>query len=151
MDLSTYRLSSTWQFDASPGPVLTVLADVAGYPRWWPQVRTVRQTAADAGELVVRSLLPYRLVFTVQAARQDEAAGVLEARMTGDLVGWSRWTVTAQPTGTHVLFEEEARLGKPLLRLLAAPARPAFLANHAAMMRGGERGLRDHLAAEAGQ
>ncbi|MFD0257619.1 SRPBCC family protein [Kitasatospora indigofera] len=150
MDLSTYRLSSAWQFDSPPGPVLTVLTDVAGYPRWWPQVRTVRRTAADAGELVVRSLLPYRLVFTVHAARQDEAAGVLEARMTGDLVGWSRWTVTAQPLGTQVLFEEEARLGKPLLRLLAVPARPVFLANHAAMMRGGERGLRDHLATVAG-
>ncbi|MFC9328235.1 SRPBCC family protein [Kitasatospora sp. NPDC057015] len=150
MGFSTYHLSSTWQFGVSPGPVLAALADVAGYPRWWPQVREVRRTASDAGELVVRSVLPYRLVFAVRATRQDEAAGVLEARMTGDLVGWSRWTVTARPGGARVLFEEEARLGKPLLRLLSAPARPVFLTNHAAMMRGGERGLRGHLAAASG-
>ncbi|MFC8451107.1 SRPBCC family protein [Kitasatospora sp. NPDC057223] len=147
MDLSTYRFSTAWQFTAAPARLRSVLTDVAGYPRWWPQVRSVRQTGERSGELVVRSTLPYRLVFTVHDARQDEAAGVLEAAMTGDLVGWSRWTIAPDGAGTRVLFEEEARLGKPWLRHLAIPARPLFLANHGAMMRGGERGLRAHLAA----
>ncbi len=147
MDLSTYRLSTAWEFDASPVLVRSVLADVGGYPRWWPQVLSVRQTGETSGELVVRSALPYRLVFTVHETRRDEAAGVLEAAMAGDLVGWSRWTITPWGDGSRVLFEEEARLGKPWLRRLAIPARPVFLANHAAMMRGGERGLRAHLAA----
>ncbi len=68
--------------------------------------------------------------------------------MEGDLTGWSRWTVTTDGAGgSLVLFEEETRPAKPLLRLLALPARPLFRANHAVMMRRGRRGLAAHLGA----
>ncbi|MFE0458979.1 SRPBCC family protein [Kitasatospora sp. NPDC058965] len=74
-------------------------------------------------------------------------AGVLEAELTGDLVGWSRWTVHPAGAGAAVaVFEEEVRPGKALMRRLALPGRPLFLANHALMMRAGERGLRRLLA-----
>jgi hypothetical protein len=71
---------------------------------------------------------------------------VLEAKLTGDLEGFSRWTITATGSGADLLFEEEVVTTKALLRRLAPIARPAFRANHALMMRHGERGLRTYLA-----
>nr|BEK69631.1 SRPBCC family protein [Kitasatospora purpeofusca] len=148
MDPNHYRFRGVWRLAAPPSAVFAALADVPGYPRWWPEILSVRETGPDRGEVLVRALLPYRLVIGLTAVRQDRAAGVLEAAMDGDLTGWSRWTVTADGAGgSLVLFEEDTRPAKPLLRLLALPARPLFRANHAVMMRRGRRGLAAHLDA----
>ncbi|MFJ6217352.1 SRPBCC family protein [Streptomyces sp. NPDC092296] len=150
MELNRYRFADRWELPAAPGDVYRVLQDVARYPQWWPEVRRVARLDDHRGELTVRSVLPYDLVFTVAEIRQDRAAGVLEAALTGDLRGWSRWTVTARPGGgSQALFEEDVRPGKPLMRRLALPARPAFTANHALMMRSGRHGLRTYLAGYA--
>ncbi|WP_035794180.1 SRPBCC family protein [Kitasatospora mediocidica] len=146
MEPNHYHLTSRWQLAAPPRTVYRLLRDVERYPQWWPQVRGVRALDDTSGELRIRSVLPYTLLMTARELRQDEAAGVLEAELTGDLAGWSRWTVGAHGTGSLALFEEDVRPGKPLMRRLALPARPLFLANHALMMRAGERGLRRHLA-----
>ncbi|MER6360978.1 SRPBCC family protein [Kitasatospora sp. NPDC001527] len=147
MDPNHYRFHGVWRLPAPPAAVYRALADVAGYPRWWPEIRDVRKTGPDRGEVLVRALLPYRLVIGLTAVRQDPAAGVLEAAMHGDLTGWSRWTVTGDGAGGALaLFEEDTRPAKPLLRRLALPARPLFRANHAVMMRRGRRGLAAHLS-----
>ncbi|WP_055587657.1 SRPBCC family protein [Peterkaempfera griseoplana] len=144
-----YRFAEGWELAAAAGDVLAVLEDVARYQEWWPEIRRARRLDDRRGELTVRSLLPYDLVLTVEESRRDLAAGVLEAAMTGDLVGWSRWTVTSRPGGSLALFEEEVRATRPLMRRLALPARPLFTANHALMMRSGCRGLRTYLAGYA--
>jgi hypothetical protein len=146
MDPNRYRLASTWVLNAEPDDVYRTLQDVARYPLWWPEVRQARRLGDRAGELVVRSLLPYELVFRIEEARQAPAEGVLEAILTGDLNGWSRWTVSRATGGTRVVFEEDVRPGKPLMRRLAPAARLAFVANHALMMRSGRRGLQAYLA-----
>lgn len=71
---------------------------------------------------------------------------MLEARLTGDLEGHSRWTLAPSPdgAGTVLQFGEEVEVRRRLLRTLSF-ARPAFRFNHAVMMRAGERGLRRHL------
>ncbi|WP_377267293.1 SRPBCC family protein [Peterkaempfera sp. SMS 1(5)a] len=145
-DANHYRFAHGWELPAPPGDVLAVLEDVARYQEWWPEIRRARRLDDHRGELTVRSLLPYDLVFTVEESRRDVAAGVLEAAMTGDLEGWSRWTVTPRPGGSLALFEEDVRPTRPLMRRLALPARPVFTANHALMMRSGRRGLRIYLA-----
>jgi ribosome-associated toxin RatA of RatAB toxin-antitoxin module len=151
MDPNHYRFTSGWELAAPAADAYRVLEDVADYPRWWPEVRRVRRLDAHRGELTVRSLLPYDLVFTVAVARRDPVARVLEAALDGDLRGWSRWTVTeAGPCACRVLFEEDVRPGRPLMRRLALPARPLFTANHALMMRSGRRGLRARLAGPPG-
>ncbi|GAA0697197.1 SRPBCC family protein [Kitasatospora atroaurantiaca] len=147
MDPNRYHLTSTWQLPAGPERVYRVLQDVAGYPAWWPQIRSVRRIDDRTGELRVRSFLPYELLFTVHEQRQDAGARLLQAELRGDLQGWSRWQVSAAGPGSVVVFEEEVRPGKPLMRRLAPLARPLFLANHAVMMRSGERGLRALLSA----
>jgi hypothetical protein len=146
MTSNLYEFRNHWSVDAAPDTVYTVLEALDRYPRWWPEVREVRQISERAYELRCRSLLPYDLVFVTHESERDLVNRVLEAKLTGDLEGFSRWTITATGSGADLLFEEEVVTTKALLRRLAPIARPAFRANHALMMRHGERGLRTYLA-----
>lgn len=143
-----YEFRSRWRVDAAPASAYAALEALDRYPRWWPEVREVTRISDQAYELRVRSLLPYDLIFVVHEGTQDPVDRVLEAKLTGDLEGFSRWTITPASTGrgADLLFEEDVVANKALLRRLAPIARPAFRANHLAMMRHGERGLRTYLA-----
>jgi hypothetical protein len=146
MGLNTYRFHSTWQIDAAPDDVYQALRVVDDYPTWWPQVYRADKVEDGTYDIVVRSLLPYNLRFRSTRSREDPTARVLEAALTGDLDGRCQWTVTASDGGTLMMFEEEVVVRKVLMRRLAVVARPAFIVNHAMMMRAGRRGLRAHLA-----
>jgi hypothetical protein len=143
---SSYKFRSEWRLGASPDDVYRVLERLLDYPLWWPEVREVRPLGAEAFELVCRSSLPYELRFTTRQSVRDPSARVLEANMTGDLEGFSRWTIGVHPTGTSATFDEEVVATKASLRRLEPIARPVFKLNHTRMMRDGERGLRTYLA-----
>ncbi|MFF9196209.1 SRPBCC family protein [Streptomyces sp. NPDC014779] len=145
MDWCRYRFRSVWRLAAPPAAVYAALERAEDYPLWWPQVREVVALDEHTGTARFRSLLPYDLVVTAEARRRDPATGVLEIRMSGDLDGWARWTLTAEGTGTRAVYEQEVEVRNPLMRALAVPGRPFFRANHALMMRGGRRGLAAHL------
>ncbi|MFF3290156.1 SRPBCC family protein [Streptomyces sp. NPDC003023] len=145
MDWCRYRFRSIWDLPAAPDKVYDVLSRAEDYPDWWPQVREVTPADDESGTARFRSLLPYDLRVGVRACRRDPADGVLEIRMTGDLEGWSRWTVRAGGRGTRALYEQEVVVRRPLMRRLAIPCRPFFRANHALMMRAGRRGLEAYL------
>lgn len=146
VDLHTYRFRSTWRLVAAPNDVYQALRDVDDYPEWWPQVHRADRVDDATYDMVVRSLLPYDLSFRSIRSREDPSARILEATMSGDLDGFTRWTVTMDDSGSRLVFEEEVVARNALLRRLAVVARPAFVANHAAMMRAGRRGLRAYLA-----
>jgi uncharacterized protein YndB with AHSA1/START domain len=143
---SSYTFQTVWHLNASPEDVYRALERVADYPLWWPEVRDVRPLGDQSFELTCKSALPYELRFTTTQSVRDPSARVLEARMAGDLEGFSRWTVRAQATSTSATFDEEVFARKALLRRLDPIARPAFKVNHTRMMRNGERGLRTYLA-----
>jgi hypothetical protein len=143
---SRYEFRSTWHLNAAPADVYAVLERLPDYPLWWPQVRSVTPRGGNAYELVCRSSLPYELRFVTTQSRRDPVDRVLEATMTGDLEGFSRWRIGVETEGTAATFEEEVVANKALLRRLEPVARPAFKANHSKMMRDGERGLRTYLA-----
>ena len=146
MDWNAYRFRSIWRVDAAPRDTYTALEALEEYPYWWPEVREARRCTEDAFELRCRSLLPYDLDFVSRQARRDPEAGILEATLTGDLEGFSRWTIHTGLAKTVALFEEEVLANKSLLHKLRYIARPAFQANHALMMRNGQRGLNTYLA-----
>ncbi|MFC4504512.1 MULTISPECIES: SRPBCC family protein [Streptomyces] len=141
MDWTRYRFLSQWALPAPTAAVYDALERVEDYPRWWRQVREVNRVDDTTGVIRVRSLLPYDLTFTVHAVRRDPVDGVLEIRMSGDIEGWARWTVTAGGTGTLARYEQVVDVRKPLLRRFAVPGCPLFRANHRLMMRAGRRGL----------
>jgi hypothetical protein len=135
-----YHFRAEWQLDQPLPVVWDALEALVDYPRWWPQVRRAELIELAACRLTIRSFLPYDLTFVSRPARRED--GVLEASLSGDLEGWSRWTITGSTTA---VFEEDVEVVKPLLRRLSV-ARPLFRANHSWMMRSGQRGLRAHLA-----
>jgi hypothetical protein len=147
MDWTHYRFRSLWPLPAECAVVYRALERVEEYPRWWPQVRAVSRLNDTTGVITIRSVLPYDMTFTAREARRDPAAGVLEIAMSGDIEGWSRWTITADGTGTLARYDQVVDVSKPLLRRLAVPGRPFFRANHRLMMRAGRRGLLGHLQA----
>ncbi|MEU6921140.1 MULTISPECIES: SRPBCC family protein [unclassified Streptomyces] len=147
MDWSHYRFVSIWDLPAPPDAVYGILERAEDYPRWWPQVREATPVDGTTGTTRIRSLLPYDLVLTVRERRRDPRARVIEATLSGDLDGWVRWTVTSHGGGSRVVYEQEVKVRRRLMRLLAVPGRPVFRANHALMMRAGRRGLAARLAA----
>lgn len=146
MDWTHYRFHTVWELPAPPPDVYAVLEQAETYPLWWPQVREVTPVDEHSGVIRIRSVLPYDITITAHAARRDPAEGVLEIGMSGDLDGWARWSFDAAGPGTRARYDQEVHVTTPLLRRLAVPGRPFFRANHALMMRAGERGLRSHLA-----
>lgn len=141
-----YVFRTEWHLDAPPQRVYDTLADVENYPRWWPQVRRTRRIDDVSGELVCRSMLPYDLTFVMHREVQDPAGMVLRARVSGDLVGASQWTIIGDDSATTAVFDEEVDIGMGLLRAAGRFFRPALRLNHDHMMRSGEKGLRKHLA-----
>jgi hypothetical protein len=145
-DLNHYRFTSVWQVDADPGEVFEVLRDLRDYPAWWPEIKEMRPLEGNRAAARARSVLPYELRFTMERTKEDSVAGVLEARLAGDLDGLSRFTISRDGSGTRLLFEEEVVTHKRLLNRLALVARQAFKVNHTLMMRHGQAGLRTYLA-----
>lgn len=136
--------------------MLPALAAIADYPSWWPQVREVERIDDERAAVVVRSVLPYTLNLVLTREVEDLSAGVLRVGISGDLVGFAQWDVrageaatapggdTGAAGGTVAEFSEEVEV-TGALGLAARPAAPLMRANHLAMMRGGERGLRRWL------
>ena len=142
-----YRFSSSWLLPGTaPERVFGAVTDLAGYPRWWSDVRTVRRVDDDTAELVCRSRLPFRLVVRMHREHQDERAGLMRVRLSGDLDGVLAGTVRAAGADTLLRITQDVQARKELLRRLDAVARPLFRANHALMMRRGHRGLSAYLA-----
>jgi hypothetical protein len=144
-----FHLHTEWRVPADADAVYRVLRDVEHYPQWWPQVHRVVKLSEDSGELHIRSHLPRDLIFRVEPDVEDASARLLRARMSGDLTGWSQWRVRPAGAYTGVAFDEQVRVSGPLLRLGSVFARPLLVANHAAMMRAGQRGLAARLTPAA--
>lgn len=147
--MQRYIFRSTWRFHATPDAVYSALADVEGYPAWWPQVRGGRRLDEVSGEIVCRSLLPYDLTFIAHRVIEDPVGRVLRATLSGDLNGTSEWRIGADGSSTTAVFDEDVTVGSGLIRAAGIAARPALRFNHDLMMRAGERGLRRHLAHRA--
>lgn len=140
-----FRFASSHDVAAPRDAVFQVLQDAEHWPQWWPQIRSVTPYDDTHGRTEIRSVLPLTLRVELTTKLVDPESGVLRATLTGDLVGWSQFALRADgPERTIVDYTQEVRLGMPGLigRLAsAAVARPVLVANHAAMMRSGMRGL----------
>jgi hypothetical protein len=89
MSGNRYEFRNRWAVDASPDSAYVVLEALDRYPRWWPEVREVRKLPDQAYEVRARSLLPCDLIFVTHEGTRDPVNRVLEAKLTGDLEGFS--------------------------------------------------------------
>lgn len=140
---------SVWTVAAAPARVMGVLTDLANYPVWWPDVRSVRRVDDDTADVMCRAVLPYRLALRLRREQQDEVGGRLRLGITGDLDGYCAARVHPDGVGTRLVIEQRVEVRRPLLRALAPVARPLLRANHAAMMWRGRRRLNRYLASSA--
>ncbi|RMI42645.1 SRPBCC family protein [Streptomyces triticirhizae] len=142
---SRCQFGGAWRVAAPAARVFAALNEPADYPRWWPEVREL--VSGDGGSAVARfrSFLPHELRVCVRAGVRDEAGGRLEVLLSGDLEGWLRWSLFPVGRGTLLVHAQDCVVTGGLPLRLGPLARPAFRANHASMMRSGERGLRAWL------
>lgn len=146
MSLNDYWFRNVWSVGAARTRVFDALVDLANYPAWWPDIRAVSQVDDDTAEITCRALLPYTLTFRLHRAEQDERAGRMRVDITGDLEGYCQGVVAEhRATGSLLAISQRVVVNKRLLRTFAPVARPLFRANHAVMMRRGQRGFRDYL------
>ncbi|HET9138365.1 polyketide cyclase [Actinophytocola sp.] len=147
MSLHEYRFRNVWSVETAAARLFGALVDLANYPAWWPDVRAVDRLDDDTAQVTCRALLPYALVFRLHRVEQDERAGRLRVGISGDLEGFCEGVVAPGSPGRATLaISQRVVVNKSLLRRLAPVARPLFRANHAVMMRRGQRGLRAYLA-----
>lgn len=144
-----FVFEQTWAVPFPPGEVYAVLADPAGYPRWWPQVRSAVAIDADSGQARVRSLLPYTLDLVLTRQVEDPVTRTLRVAIGRDLQGWSQWRLRPDGAGGTIgRYDQEVVLAVPGLARLSPVTGPVLRANHTWMMRSGERGLTRWLARE---
>ncbi|MFI7589250.1 SRPBCC family protein [Spongisporangium articulatum] len=153
--MRTFRMVTLWRLPAERTAVWEALADVRGWPRWWPGIEAVEllEPGDDAGlgrtaRLTVDSGLGYRLTFTVRVTQVDEGRG-LTARSIGHLVGTGH-VVLADTTfprgvGTAVTTVWEVALTRWWMRPLVPLGAPVLRRRHDVVMRRGERGLQEQL------
>ncbi|NIJ11522.1 hypothetical protein FHU38_001866 [Saccharomonospora amisosensis] len=166
MSLTSYLFRATWTINASPDAVFAAVVDVASYPRWWPDVRSVRPCDDDSGAndsgandngandsggadtdtalLVCRSTLPLPITVRMRRVEQNRPAGRVAVALTGDLEGILTGLVLAED-GTRLEITQRVVVRTRLLRSLSLVAHPLLRVNHAMMMRRGLRGLRAHV------
>ncbi len=137
---------TVWSIDAAFEDVCAVLIDVEAYPTWWPEVRSVEDLGGGRFDMVARSLLPFELHTLSEPDGAGHEAGVIFARLCGDLSGIARWTVEALGPDCRVVYDQEVETHTLVLNRLAPIARPAFRLSHRLMMRHGQAGLRTYMA-----
>ncbi|HVV12402.1 SRPBCC family protein [Amycolatopsis sp.] len=146
MRLNSYLFRDDWFLAAPAKAVFAAVVDVAAYPQWWSDVRSVRKIDDDTAEMICQATLPYRLVVRMRRHEENEHAGRMAVHLDGDLRGSLSAQVLGHARGTTLLIHQDVEATKPLLRRLAPVARPVFRLNHALMMRRGLAGLRARLA-----
>jgi len=134
-----YVFGHTTTVPADRDTVHEVLVDLEHYVDWWPQVRAVASLGPDDALVVCRSVLPYELELVLHAESRD--VDDLRVRIDGPIRGFARWALNPAPGGTRLDFEQEVEAVAPAFRWASYVVRPLLAANHAAMMRGAERGL----------
>jgi hypothetical protein len=152
-----YRFASSWQLRPGPeredrpltvGEVYDVLQDVAAYPEWWRSVVAVGRVADDVALVACRSRMPTTLHLVLSPVVRDRDGGVLEAALTGDLVGWSRFALTAAGEGqVCVDYAQQVDTTGRFLGWAGRVARPVLEWNHQQMMRALETDLAARLRA----
>lgn len=140
----SYCFASSWNVAAPVDVVAVTLTDLEHYPAWWPQVRAVAKIGPDTAWVRCRSALPYTLDLVLDAVTR--LPPVVEVRISGDLEGYARFTLTSEGDGTRLDFEQEVVVAG-LLGALSGIARPVMTWNHDRMMAGCREGLARHVLA----
>ncbi|HEX4778161.1 MAG TPA: SRPBCC family protein [Acidimicrobiia bacterium] len=128
-----FMFDRTWTFDVPPADLWSVMSRTDDFPRWWSWLRRCETDGLVPGALArceVQAPLPYVLRFDVRVDRLEEGQ-LVETTVTGDLAGPARLEIdSADGAGSNARLAWALDVRAPLLRGLAAVARPAMLWAH---------------------
>jgi hypothetical protein len=147
-----YYFCEEWRVATPIDRVWMAIRDLEAYPRWWKEFIEVKRLNDVDGvgsqvSVHAKATLPYHMHFKLETI-VEEPPRLAIVRVWGDLNGRMRWRLDAEGDGTHLIFDETVRTGKPLLNVLAPLFKPLFAWNHKVMMQSGEMGLRRYLGIE---
>ncbi len=149
--MARYRFLTAWLLEAPRQGCWDVLADVMGWPQWWPGVESVEQVApGDARRVGSVHRVRWRagpaysveLEFLVEEVREPVS---MSGRSSGELEGKGTWRLMEQDGVTAVLYEWDVRTTRAWMSALAPVARPLFARSHDRVMRQGGEGLARRL------
>lgn len=118
---------------------------------WWPELTNLRAIETHPDMIGTRFSCTWRAPsgyrlhcdFTITGITPHQQI-VLDS--SGDLVGTSVWKLSDQAGATNIAIDWQAQTTKRWMNLLSFLLKPAFVYNHDAIMRSGERGLRRYLS-----
>lgn len=152
---SDFEFTTVWELPAPVERVWDELLDIDAWPTWWrgfERVDVVRTGDANGvgnvRDLVTRGRMPYRLRYRVEVVRV-EPLRLIEARSTGDLEGFGRWTIEPTALGTRAVYLWRVRTTRRLLRALSPIARRPLTRNHDQVMEWGREGILERLRVPA--
>lgn len=148
----SFRFRRSWLLAVSPEDFWRTIGRTEDYPRWWTWLRSFDPVPLEPGAsaaCVVRAPLAYSLHFRVDVV-QAVPEELLDARVTGDIEGPARLTVTPRAGGTEAGLSWELDVRAPPLRAAARVARPLLEWGHEWVVSSGVRQFRRRALHEQG-
>ncbi len=130
----TLAYRNTFGFDLPPDRLWQQMAAVDQFEAWWPWLTDFR---IDGGGLSAGSILhgtvspplPYRMRLRVEL-EQCRTAELIDASVTGDLVGDAHLRFHADDPGTWITVAWTVEMRQPAMRLASRIGRPLLQWGH---------------------
>lgn len=140
-----FETDRSYQLPVSPDELWQVLRQVDDYRSWWPWLRRFDAVALAAGEVwecLVHPPLPYRVRFAV-VLEEVRAPGVLEASITGNVLGRARIEITDHPLGSEARLVSSLRPSNGVLKMVGRLGGPVARFGHDWVL---DRGAKQFIA-----
>jgi hypothetical protein len=121
--------------------VWELISDMDGYRTWWSWLRTFDAPGLKEGEewrCMIQPPLPYLVRFTVHIERIEEPE-LVQARVTGDVVGMATLKLGVKGMGCEAHLSSTLAPGNSMLRVVSRVAAPVARFGHDWVLDSGAR------------
>jgi hypothetical protein len=148
-----YHFEDHWDVPFPIERVWDVLSRPKEFPLWWKGVYLSVESLDDSTEprvgsrvtAIARGWLPYKLRFTIETVALKKPH-LIAFKATGDFkTDASRWILTPNSKGAHVVLDWNPIVEKPVVKLLSPLLKPLFRWNHRWTMERGERQIVEYM------
>ena len=127
-----FATDRSYELPVSPTELWEALTRVDRYRSWWPWLRSFDAqdlAGAEIWDCLVQPPLPYRVRFSISL---DEVVppSIVQASITGDVVGEARLEITEHPQGSRARLVSHLEPGNGFLRAVARVAAPVVRYGH---------------------
>ncbi len=154
MSWNEYHFEDHWDVPYPAEDVWDVLSKASKFPEWWQGVYLSAKPLDGISQphvgarvsAVARGWLPYKLRFTIETIALEKPR-FIAFRASGDFqTNDSRWILTSNSTGTHVVLHWNPVVDKPIVKLLSPLLKPIFRWNHNWTMVRGQRQIIEYMS-----